>query len=105
MRDLLAVFARVTKGGGGWTARCPAHEDARNSLSIARGEDGRWLLKCHAGCALDAILAAAQLTTADLFPAARPHAARPGAIVAIYDYQDASGTLLYQAVRFVPKDF
>ena len=41
--------------GGHWTgeagtARCPAHEDKQPSLSLANGQGGRLLLKCHAGC-------------------------------------------------------
>jgi Toprim domain len=41
--------------GGRWygrygMARCPAHEDREPSLSISNGENGRLLLKCHAGC-------------------------------------------------------
>ena len=68
MPDVLAAFSGVRKTGPGWTARCPAHEDHRASLSIGRGDDGRWLLKCHAGCGVDAILAAVNLELRDLFP-------------------------------------
>ena len=56
------------ENGQGWKARCPAHEDASPSLSIGLGEDGRVLLKCFAGCAPEAIVAAMGLTLADLFP-------------------------------------
>jgi hypothetical protein len=38
------------KIGGGWVARCPAHDDRKPSLSIATGKDGKVLLRCHAGC-------------------------------------------------------
>jgi hypothetical protein len=31
------------------SARCPFHEDKRNSFSIWR-KDGLWFWKCHAGC-------------------------------------------------------
>ncbi|TMV93600.1 hypothetical protein FGG78_04560 [Thioclava sp. BHET1] len=40
------------------TARCPAHEDHAPSLSISNGNDGRLLLKCHAGCSYVDICAA-----------------------------------------------
>jgi hypothetical protein len=88
------------RAGEGWTARCPAHEDTRNSLSIGRGHDGRWLLKCHAGCALEAILHAAGLTKGDLFPT------RQSRIAARYEYRDEENRLLYEVIRLDhPKDF
>ena len=49
MIDLLAQLKGVARAGDGWTARCPAHDDRHNSLSIHH-RDGRWLLRCHAGC-------------------------------------------------------
>ena len=47
---------------------CPAHDDRRPSLSIRRGVDRRWLLHCFGGCRPEAILKAAGLTWADLYP-------------------------------------
>ena len=47
------------KTGAGWVARCPAHDDRCASLSIGTGHDGRVLLKCFAGCEIEAIVAAA----------------------------------------------
>ena len=32
------------------SARCPFHDDRRNSFSVWRDGDGRWAWKCHAGC-------------------------------------------------------
>src|SRR5947207_3207367 len=32
------------------TARCPFHDDARNSFSVWQTRDGLWLWKCHTGC-------------------------------------------------------
>lgn len=58
---------RVRKSGSGWTARCPAHEDGSPSLSIGEGDDGRVLLRCHAGCTTEAIVAAIGLELRDLF--------------------------------------
>lgn len=36
--------------GSGWMAPCPAHDDRKPSLAIHEGEDGKVLIKCHAGC-------------------------------------------------------
>ena len=49
--------------GGRWhgsygTARCPAHDDRRPSLSLKDGDSGRLLLFCHAGCSYQEIVAA-----------------------------------------------
>jgi DNA primase len=38
------------KAGGGGTARCPAHDDRTPSLSIRDADDGKVLVRCHAGC-------------------------------------------------------
>ena len=57
------------QSGSGWQARCPAHEDSHPSLSIAEGDGGRVLVKCHAGCDPEAICAALDLKLADLMPA------------------------------------
>ena len=32
------------------SARCPFHEDRRNSFSLFLGRSGHWLWKCHSGC-------------------------------------------------------
>lgn len=67
------------KAGNGWSARCPAHNDRRASLSVSETDDGIALVKCHAGCDTSAILAAVGLTLADLFSAkAGPATARNG---------------------------
>lgn len=80
--QVLGRLQRVVHSGGKWTARCPSHEDRVSSLSIAEGDDGRVLLKCFAGCNVDAIVAAIGLEIPDLFPdnggggAARPSKSR-----------------------------
>jgi putative DNA primase/helicase len=51
-----------------YRARCPAHDDGTASLSVNLDSDGTIGLHCHAGCAADAICAAAGVTMADLFP-------------------------------------
>jgi hypothetical protein len=57
----------VSKTNAGWIARCPAHEDSRPSLSIAAAEDGRILLRCFAGCEIEAVVGALRLEVRDLF--------------------------------------
>ena len=54
-------------GADKWQARCPAHPDRNPSLSIARGDDGRVLLKCWAGCGAADVVQSVGLTLADLF--------------------------------------
>jgi hypothetical protein len=68
VQAVLDRLSDVRKSGSGWSARCPAHEDRRASLSVGEGNDGRALLKCHAGCDTSAILAAVGLELRDLFP-------------------------------------
>ena len=64
--DLISRLQGVKRTGDGWTARCPAHEDKHSSLSVAH-RDGKWLLKCHAGCAWEAVVAALGIEASDLF--------------------------------------
>jgi hypothetical protein len=100
--ELLARLDRVKRAGDGWMARCPAHEDGTPSLSITEGDDGRVLLKCHAGCATEEIVSALGLSLSDLFEKTRDGTSR---IVETYDYVDEQGALLFQVVRKEPKSF
>ena len=94
------------RNGRGWTARCPGHGDARPSLSIDTGDDGRVLLRCFAGCDWQGIIGALGLKAGALFADNGQHRqnGRPR-IVAAYDYVDEHGELLSQVVRYQPKDF
>lgn len=67
-QDILSRLQGVRGGRGQWAARCPAHDDRQNSLSVSEGNDGRVLLHCHAGCDVDKITAALGVSPADLFP-------------------------------------
>ena len=92
----------VHRGNRRAEAQCPAHDDGSPSLAVNEGGDGRVLLKCHAACAQQQVVAALGLTMADLYPS-RDDAA-PN-ISATYDYTNADGALVYQVVRFNPKGF
>jgi putative DNA primase/helicase len=101
-RAHLHRFENVKRAGGGWTARCPTHDDAHNSLSIGESDDGRILLHCHAnaGCTYDAICRAVGIEQSE-------NRNRPPSrcVVASYDYKDEHGALLFQALRYDPKGF
>lgn len=104
---LYAAITAVTghsprSNGSQASARCPAHDDRTASLSITRGPD-RVLVKCHAGCAVDDVLARVNLTRGDLFDNP-PESTRP-VVVAEYPYTDETGTVLFVKERREPKDF
>lgn len=70
-RNLDMILGRLSKlrgRNGAWTACCPAHKDRSPSLAIRETEDGRILLHCFAGCAVDAICGALGVQLQDLFP-------------------------------------
>ena len=48
--DDIAKVPGGRRAGASWMARCPAHNDREPSLSIRQGEDGKVLVRCHAGC-------------------------------------------------------
>jgi hypothetical protein len=111
LRELiLPRLEAVKKSGPGFMARCPAHVDGTASLSVAPGRDRPVVLHCHANCHPDDVLNALGLTWADLGPV-EPRAdtgetwTPAGPAVAVYDYRDESGTLLFQVCRTASKDF
>jgi len=87
--------------GSGWKARCPCHLDDNPSLSIGEGSNGKVLLRCHAGCRQEDVVAAVRAKGLDLDDRRKP--ATP--IVAEYDYRDRDGEVRYQVVRSRPKTF
>jgi 5S rRNA maturation endonuclease (ribonuclease M5)/KaiC/GvpD/RAD55 family RecA-like ATPase len=92
--------------GTGLLARCPAHDDARPSLTVGVGADGRVLVHCHAGCDTRQVMAALDLPLITLAPPQIAERSEPARrIVETYPYTDAEGNLLYEVVRFVPKGF
>lgn len=108
LNALLSKLHCVQKRGDfTYQAKCPAHKDNKASLSVTVGERGKVLLKCHAGCGVHTILQILGLPWSDLFsesgngkgPSSSP------TIQTTYDYLDKSGNLLFQTVRYFPKDF
>jgi putative DNA primase/helicase len=98
--DSLVRILQARRSGLAWAARCPAHEDNNPSLAICE-KDGKVLLHCHAGCSqqdvVDALKARGIWNSEHNQPERR--------ITAEYSYTDEDGKLLYQVVRYDPKDF
>ena len=106
--EFISKLEGVQESGGGWVARCPAHGDDNPSLSIARGEDGRVLVHCHAGCSAEQVVESMGLKMADLMPANdksyRTVRGRWGKWVCDYVYTDEFGKVLYKSCRYVKDD-
>ena len=114
--EVLRRLRDVRPDGTGWNAKCPAHDDNRNSLHVADGANGT-LLHCHAGCGARDVVEKVGLRYSDLyvkgadgaFPTGRrgdAKGSRPwGAVVATYEYRDENGTLLFQVQRDEHKNF
>lgn len=72
LQEILSRLDGVKGHGTQYTALCPAHGDAKNSLSVAVGKEGKVLLHCHAGCTTEDIVWAMGLTMKDLFVEVTP---------------------------------
>jgi putative DNA primase/helicase len=55
--EIIAKALDGHKTGGGWMARCPAHDDGKPSLSICDADNGKVLVRCHAGCDQEQVIA------------------------------------------------
>ncbi len=71
---------------GQYIARCPAHDDKSPSLSVTE-RDGKLLVHCFADCDTGEVLAAVDLTLADLFDKPLDHRGKPVPIRQRYDYR------------------
>src|SRR4030095_2963146 len=109
MAEFLSRLDGVIPQRDGWKALCPAHDDHRQSLSVKAGHKQPIVVTCHAGCKRESILTALALTFSDISsengPRLRTPPAPVGALVAAYDYRDRDGHVVYQSVRYDPKDF
>jgi hypothetical protein len=119
--EILSKLKGVKRSNDGFVAKCPAHDDRTGSLSVGAGR-GKVLMHCFAGCTAPNVVKALGLEWRDMFDT-KPHPASPPRIVsqdgvvycgepkqkskvaAVYRYTDETGQLLYENVRFEPKDF
>lgn len=117
-------FEKLKRCEGGrcphWQARCPAHNDNTPSLTLWLSRStGVLCVRCWAGCDTRDILRVKGLQMGDLFPpdsnqhgpyeeAGKRKAPREVVkrkIVETFDYTDEEGGLIFQTVRYEPKDF
>lgn len=109
MERVLARLGKYQPKHSYFIASCPSHEDKEPSLSIGYGRDGRVVMKCHAGCNTQDIIANLGLQMSDLFaeerPRQQPVVERKQKMVKSYQYTDENGTLLFETCRFEPKTF
>ncbi len=96
-RSGCACVQAVDRGSG--DTHCPAHGDGKPSMSVTPG-DGKVLVHCNAGCTQDAVIDA--LRERGLWP---KRGSTPREITAAYDYTNPDGKLLFQVVRYEPKQF
>ena len=65
---LLSALKNVKPTGQNrWQALCPAHDDKDPSLSVSLVDEGKVLVKCHAGCKGTEIMSALGLPMGVLF--------------------------------------
>lgn len=99
--DILDRLSNIKSHGDYYTARCPAHDDNKNSLQVKTMPTGKVSIQCFAGCTIDRICDEIDIKKSDLYPD-KPTGRT---ISDVYPYTDADGNLLYEVVRYVPKDF
>lgn len=106
--EILHKLQNARRNSNGWLALCPSHDDTKQSLSVKEA-DGKILLKCFAGCDVPNIVSALGIELKDLFSEPMKTMTNNNfqskKIVGVYPYADENGELLYENVRFEPKDF
>lgn len=101
----------MRRSGAGYVVQCPVHEDRTASLTVGPGQKHPVVFHCQAGCDPEDVLRALGLTWEDLSKPRESTGGRDdewtpaGPAVAIYDYRDEHGELLFQVCRTANKDF
>ena len=100
IQEILRFFDGVKRcNENQYMARCPCHDDKKQSLSIGRGQKGV-VLKCQAGCDTRDIIARVGLKPRDLFYDSQEKPKEKRRIVATYDYPGG-----VQKIRYSDKSF
>lgn len=107
---VLPKLEGVRPSGGQYVARCPAHDDTRASLAVKVGREHPVMFFCHAGCSTESILEALGMSWDDILTPKQQRTETEvwtpaGPAVAVYDYRDIHGKLVYQVLRTKDKRF
>lgn len=105
--DFLRLFDYSDPAGNGYNVECPAHIDKVASLSVTQGKKGI-LVKCQAGCTVDAICKNLGIATADLFnqPVSQNGSNRNGngngnwRLIATHEYKYFNGFPAYEVLKW-----
>ena len=62
--EIIAKALDGCRAGAGWMAHCPAHDDRTPSLSVRDFTDGKVLVRCHASCDQEWVIAALRRASA-----------------------------------------
>ena len=99
-----AGLAKPRRSGDGFLACCPLHDDHEPSLHLWEDDAGELAFSCLAGCSWSDVKE--KLVELGLPVTSRGGDKDPGPIIAAtYDYRDEQDTLVYQVLRYQPKDF
>lgn len=93
---------RVSRRGNVITAQCPAHQDRSPSLSVGLGSSRDVVIKCHAGCSADDVMAVLGLEWTDLGDRKER---QQSVETDVYTYQNEDGRPLYRVHRTSDKRF
>lgn len=111
LEHVLSQLKGVKEQGNGYIACCPAHDDQNPSLSIREADGGELLLRCHAGCKFEDIIAALSEATTSVTSrknegfqnsdeAIRSRAWRDGPPTTVYTYRDKKGQEVVKVLRW-----
>jgi hypothetical protein len=98
---LILNKVKHSRSGEGFSFRCPAHVDERNSGYVKA--EGNAILKCFAACSRKTVCEALGLTESDLYVKKSSHFSS-SQTVARYRYFDEAGKLLYEHRRLADAD-
>lgn len=97
----LAAALGAKRAGNEYRVNCWVHPDTKQHVSIADGDNGP-VFHCHHGCSQGDLVEGLRRLGLWPTPESPPNERR---IVATYDYTDEHGVVLFQTVRYDPKDF
>ncbi len=106
-----ARVSRVRQHGNEWRGPCPLHNGQGDNFAV-KGETGEWY--CHSQCQRGGSMVDLEMSlSGDDFKHAAAEVDRivgrqPAAnrrVVKTYDYEDDHGEVLFQVVRYEPKEF